>query len=191
MHFVLAYIVISVIIEFYLFQNPYTLFYCEQWKAENIIFIDEGVSNSYYWWLRKLQRYNRTWWAFPLLQASLPCLRWSISRDFFQNAFLYEFVFCVLFVSQFFFYPYCSCSHKKMTFVSLSLRSLVFAPFSQCYLQLRKRKHYFCFFSNMVWKHFLYSIMKLCFMIYRSRVRLLNGHLWLCGFVLWPILFRK
>lgn len=86
----------------YLFQNPYTLFYCEQWKAENIIFIDEGVSNSYYWWLRKLQRYNRTWWAIPLLQASQPCLRWSISGDFFQNAFLYEFVFCVLFVSQFF-----------------------------------------------------------------------------------------
>lgn len=87
MHFCLANIVISVIIEFYLFQNPYILFYCEQWKAENIIFIDEGVSNSYYWWLRQLQRYNRTWWAFPLLQVSQPCLRWSIYRDFFQRCF--------------------------------------------------------------------------------------------------------
>lgn len=149
MHFVLANIVISVIIEFYLFQNSYTLFYCEQWKAENIIFFYEGVSNSYYWWLRKLQRYNRTWWAFPLLQGSQPCLRWSIFRDFFSKMLFFTCLFfCVLFVSQFlsilFMQP------QELTFVSLSLRSLVFAPFTQCYLQLGKRKHYFCFFF-LIW----------------------------------------
>lgn len=145
MHFVLAYIVIFVIIEFYLFQNPYTLFYCEQWKAENIIFIDEGVSNSYYWWLRKVQRYNRMWWAFPLLQASQPCLRWSISRDFFSKCFSLSVCFLCALRRSVFILSILFMQPQELTFVSLSLRSLVFAPFSQCYLQLGKRKHYFCF----------------------------------------------
>lgn len=63
---------------------------------------------------------------------------------FFQNAFKCLFLCAlrrsVFILSILFMQP------QELTFVSLSLRSLVFAPFSQCYLQLGKRKHYFCFF---------------------------------------------
>lgn len=146
MHFVLANIVISVIIEFYLFQNPYTLFYCEQWKAENIIFIDEVLAIAI---IDGSANYNRTYWAFPLLQASQPCLRWSISRDFFQRCFSLRVCFLCALRKSVFFLSILFMQPQDLTFVSLSLRSLVFAPFTQCYLQLGKRKHYFCFF--LIW----------------------------------------
>lgn len=109
---------------------------------------------------------------------------------FFKDAFLYVFVFCVLFVSQFFFiHTVHAATRFDICFPFTEVTSI--CPFYTMLPATRKKEALFLFFSNMVWKHFLYSIMKLCFMIYRSRVRLLNGHLWLCGFVLWPILFRK